>query len=307
MHPDDKPSGPLATVVLLCYNYETYIKEALRGLFAQTYAPLEIIIVDDCSTDRSAELIQGYLDQLGNPGNVRFVRNARNMVHPIPQVMPLVTGELVFILSGDDTMLPDMVSALVDAWQSDQTFLVTGNALYMDENSKYTNRAFRALEIAADDSLESLITNGSNACCFGAAMAFDIRLYKTFGWPPTDFLGCSDIVLPFYAYVLGRACFVNQPVIKYRVHSNNTSLSLQSEKESGEQRLLIEERSLQTHLRHAVFFEQELDRLSALDDGAYRERCSFFRPFIQAQVAEFGRKLVRNWRERHDLAKLPPG
>src|SRR5262249_59995767 len=100
------------TVVLLCYNYERFIDEALNGLFAQTWSALDAIIVDDCSSDRSPDIIATRLAQRGNPANIRFVRNPRNMVHPIPGILELIKGQSVIIVSADDVMLPHMVAPL---------------------------------------------------------------------------------------------------------------------------------------------------------------------------------------------------
>ena len=49
---------PLVTFALFAYNQERYIREAVEGAFAQTYEPLEIILSDDCSTDRTFEIMQ---------------------------------------------------------------------------------------------------------------------------------------------------------------------------------------------------------------------------------------------------------
>ena len=253
--------APPVTVVLLCFNYERYIDEALNGVFAQTYRPLDIIILDDCSSDRSAEIIEARLAQRGNPPNIRFVRNQRNMVHPIPGILGMIKGQFVILTSADDVMLPHMVEKLVQTWVQQKVSLVTANALYIDDKSNYLDRTFRPLGLPADDSFETLARDGGNACCFGAAMGFERAIYETFGWPPTDFLECSDIVLPFYAYLLGGARFINEPLIKYRVHSRNTSLSLLGEKTTGEEQLLALDRSLTNHLKHAIFFDEELDRL----------------------------------------------
>jgi len=46
---------PLVTFALVAYNQEQYIREAVEGAFAQTYEPLEIILSDDCSSDRTVE------------------------------------------------------------------------------------------------------------------------------------------------------------------------------------------------------------------------------------------------------------
>ena len=53
--PDERP---LVTFALFAYNQEQFIREAVEGAFAQTYEPLEIILSDDCSTDRTFEIMQ---------------------------------------------------------------------------------------------------------------------------------------------------------------------------------------------------------------------------------------------------------
>jgi glycosyltransferase involved in cell wall biosynthesis len=293
--------APLVTVALLCYNYERYVDEALSGLFAQTYRPLDIIIVDDCSSDRSAEIIEARLAQRGNPPNIRFVRNQKNMVHPIPGILDMIKGQFVILVSADDVMLPHMVERLARTWIEERVALVTGNAFYIDEKSNYLDRTFRPLGLPVDDTFETLARDGSNACCFGAAMGFDRAIYETFGWPPTEFLECSDIILPFYAYFLGGARFVREPLLKYRVHSRNSSLSLLSEKTAGEAQLLASERSWKNHLAHAIFFDEEIDRLRELSSERFAALANRIRPLVQTQITEMGRKLVKTRKELHQL------
>lgn len=294
---------PLITVVLLCFNYEKFVDEALAGLFAQTWQPLDVIIVDDCSTDRSAEIIEARLAKRGNPPHIRFVRNARNMVHPIPGVLGLIKGRFVIVASADDVMLPHMVETMARTWIEEKVSVVTGNALYIDDKSNYLYRTFRPLGVPADDAFETLARDGTNACCFGAAMGFESAIYETFGWPPTDFLECSDIILPFYGYFLGGARFVHEPLLKYRVHSRNSSLSLQSEKLDGEAQLLANDRSWRNHIAHAVFFDQEIDRLLAMGPDRFAEPARRVRSLVKTQITEMARKLDRNRRELHQLRR----
>lgn len=293
--------APPVTVVLLCYNYERYVDEALNGLFAQTYRPLDIIILDDCSSDRSAEIIEARLAQRGNPSNIRFVRNQKNMVHPIPGILGMIKGDFVILLSADDVMLPHMIERMAQIWVEQRVSLVTANAFYIDEKSNYLDRTFRALGLPADDSFETLARDGSNACCFGAAMGFERAIFEIFGWPPTDFLECSDIILPFYAYFLGGARFIREPLLKYRVHSRNSSLSLLAEKVTGEAQLLASERSWRNHLAHAIFFSEELDRLHSTSPERFAALANKVRPLIGTQISEMARKLVRNRRDLHLL------
>lgn len=303
MTPPAQSQPPLITVVLLCYNYEIFVDEALAGLFAQTYQPLDVIIVDDYSTDRSAEIIAARLAERGNPPNVRFVRNQRNMVHPIPGVLELIKGRFVIVASADDVMLPHMIETMAKTWLDQKVSLVTGNALYIDDKSNYLERTFRPLAQAADDSFETLARDGGNACCFGAAMGFEHAIIETFGWPPTDFLETSDIILPFYAYFLGGARFIHEPLLKYRVHSRNSSLSLLSEKTIGEAQLLAADRSLRNHVSHAIFFDQELDRLQAMAPNRFSALTNRMRPLVKTQISEMARKMDRNRRELHELRR----
>ena len=294
--------APPVTVVLLCFNYERYIDEALNGVFAQTYRPLDIIILDDCSSDRSAEIIEARLAQRGNPPNIRFVRNQRNMVHPVPGILGMIKGRFVIVVSADDVMLPHMVERLVQTWLQQKVSLVTANALYIDEKSNFLGRTFRPVGLPADDSFETLARDGGNACCFGAAMGFERAIYETFGWPPTDFLETGDIILPFYAYLLGGARFVHEPLLKYRVHSRNASLSLLGEKTTGEEQLLALDRSLTNHLAHAIFFDEELDRLRS-QSPRYSAIAERIQPLVGTQIIEMARKSVRNRRDLHQLRR----
>jgi glycosyltransferase involved in cell wall biosynthesis len=295
---------PLISIILLCYNYEKYINESLEGLFAQTYSPLDIIILDDFSSDQTAEIIESKLAKLPDSSNIRFVRNRRNMVHPIPAVLGMVKGSFVIISSGDDIMLPQMVEEMVRAWLKQNVSLVTANAFYIDDQSNSLNRTFRDPSAPADVSFETLARDGANACCFGAAMGFERALCDTFGWPPTHLLGTSDIVLPFYAHLLKGVHFINRPLLKYRVHSKNASLSLLTEKSTGEDKLHAIDRSLVTHLTHAVFFQEEIDRLQSEAPMRYARVAKRISPLLMVQMAEMAKKLIRN---RRELDKLQRG
>ena len=55
---DTNTDRPLVTFALFAYNQEQHIREAVDGAFSQTYEPLEIILSDDCSTDRTFEIMQ---------------------------------------------------------------------------------------------------------------------------------------------------------------------------------------------------------------------------------------------------------
>ncbi|MDF5726195.1 MAG: glycosyltransferase family A protein [Rhizonema sp. PD37] len=53
---------PLVSVIIPAYNYAKYLAETLDSAFAQTYRPLEVIVMDDGSTDYTAEIVRAYPD-----------------------------------------------------------------------------------------------------------------------------------------------------------------------------------------------------------------------------------------------------
>lgn len=104
-------SYPLVSVIIPAYNAESYIDEALRSVLAQRYANLEVIVVDDGSTDRTADRVATYRPRVncyhqtnsgGYPGSPRNT----GIKH--------CSGEYICFLDADDIMLPDRVEKQAD-------------------------------------------------------------------------------------------------------------------------------------------------------------------------------------------------
>jgi glycosyltransferase involved in cell wall biosynthesis len=89
---------PLLTFALFAYNQEQFIAEAVQGALSQTYSPLEIILSDDCSPDRTFEIMQEMASKYNGPNRVIVRRNERNLglIGHINLVMEIVQGELIF-------------------------------------------------------------------------------------------------------------------------------------------------------------------------------------------------------------------
>jgi glycosyltransferase involved in cell wall biosynthesis len=285
---------PLISVILLCYNHEKFVAEALRGVLAQTYAPLDIVVVDDCSTDKTAEIVDEVLSNHPDRPVGRWIRNPQNLTWwgACPVGLAAARGDFVVLSCGDDIMLPDMVAEMADVWRQQNVSLVTTNVDYIDENSNPMGRTARDCNIEADDSFETLARDGANACCFGAAIGFERDVYSTFGLPPA-YLGAIDIMLPFYAYLLKGARFVRKPLLKYRVHAQNGSMSLAAEKTDGVDKLRIHERIFNSHLAHAVLMLEELDRLASTMPARYAQLADKIDPLLNIQTVEIAKKLVK--------------
>ena len=215
--------------------------------------------------------------------------------------LEMAKGAFIFVSHGDDIMLPGMVDEVVWTWHNKRVSLVTTNAYYIDENSNSLNRTFRDVNQSVDDSFETLARDGANACCFGPAIGFERAIYDKFGWVPDSLRG-YDVIYPFYAYLLKGAKFINKPLLKYRVHNQNTSLSLAAERATSRERVRIQERIYLNHLAHATLMEEELDRQRLADPERYNEMAERIKPLLNIQLAEMAKKLVRISRESGTIA-----
>lgn len=103
---------PLVTVVIPAHNAERFIAEAIESVLAQTYEPLETIVVDDGSTDRTAEIAGRYPEVTllrRKNGGAAAARNAGVAVG---------SGKLLAFHDADDAMLPDRLRIQVDHLRS---------------------------------------------------------------------------------------------------------------------------------------------------------------------------------------------
>lgn len=106
-----KISPPLVSFVLLTYNQQEFVQEAVRSALLQTYQPLEIVISDDASTDRTFENARAVIDEYKGPHSVIGCVNSRNMgtnAH-LNVAVRKAKGEFIVVAAGDDVSLPGRV------------------------------------------------------------------------------------------------------------------------------------------------------------------------------------------------------
>ncbi len=102
----------LVSVVIPCFNVVELLPKALDSVLAQTHQDLDIICVDDGSTDRTGELVQGYVERTG--GRVRLLSTTNRGASAARNAgMQATTGEFIQFLDADDTIEPGKIAAQV--------------------------------------------------------------------------------------------------------------------------------------------------------------------------------------------------
>jgi glycosyltransferase involved in cell wall biosynthesis len=130
------PAGalPLVTIVALCYNHRRFLAEALDSILAQTYTNVEVWLVDDASTDGSAEILQQYAARNSAWRLLLLPENVGNC-RAFNQAFRQSQGEFIIDFATDDVLLPDRVTRQVQAFQKlDASYgVVYSNAELLDE------------------------------------------------------------------------------------------------------------------------------------------------------------------------------
>lgn len=108
---------PLVSVIIPNYNHALYLRQRLDSVFNQTYRNFEVIILDDCSTDNSMEIISRYKNNPHLSHIVANVTNSGNTFNQWNKGFSLAKGEIIWIAESDDycelTMLDELVKAYI--------------------------------------------------------------------------------------------------------------------------------------------------------------------------------------------------
>ncbi len=133
-------SNPLVSIICLCYNHKKFVVEALHSVINQTYPKIELIIVDDCSSDSSVLEIKQWL--LDYP-NIVFIENKRNIgnTKSFNTAFKQSKGEFIIDLAADDMLHPNAIELQLKAFRTSpykNLGIVYGNVeLIFEDNSHF--------------------------------------------------------------------------------------------------------------------------------------------------------------------------
>jgi glycosyltransferase involved in cell wall biosynthesis len=129
---------PLVTVVCLCYNHARFIREALDSVLNQTSKNLEIIIVDDFSTDNSREIIEEYVRKYPQ---LKYLPNEKNLGNcsAFNRAWEISKGEYLIDFATDDILMPERISEQITTFEKlDKSYgIIYTDAELIDDNGRH--------------------------------------------------------------------------------------------------------------------------------------------------------------------------
>lgn len=220
-----KDIHPVLTFAVFAYNQEQYIAEAVQGALSQTYAPLEVILSDDCSSDRTFEIMQELASAYDGHHKVIVRQNEHNLglgAH-INRVMELAHGQLIVAAAGDDISLPHRTERL---WNE---YLKCGRKAYSIFSNEYLidgsgNKRAHGRQMSPD--MEKLTLDWfvkHQASITGSSHVWHRDVFDVFG-PLGDGIVSEDVAIPFRSLLLGSISYIHEPLVLRRYTGENLSM-----------------------------------------------------------------------------------
>ena len=218
--------GPLMSFVLIAYNQEKFIRDAVIGAFSQTFSPLEIILSDDCSSDRTFEIMEELANDYEGQHKIILNRNKHNLglAAHVNKVMTIVQSDLVVLAAGDDVSFPERAQASWDLLSSNSDCTaVSFSTITFTKDYDTIARPTSLANSFEKYSIDQLIKN----CEFhinGAARTFRRSVFEKFG-PLSPDSPTEDSTILLRCLLAGPVIKHNDPLVYYRIHGKNLSAS----------------------------------------------------------------------------------
>ncbi len=205
---------PLVSIALATYNGEKYLTQLLGSVFNQTYQNIEIIAIDDCSSDKTAEILEEFRINNGlkysiNEKNLGFVKN-------FEKALSLCTGEYIALADQDDVWFPEKIETLLNSIGNH--LLIHSDAVLIDVDNKTIATSFSEFsnkKIQLTSFKDLLFYNSVTGCT-----AMFHRKLLELALPFPDKILYHDWWLALIAARENSIKYLPEVLLQYRQHQN---------------------------------------------------------------------------------------
>lgn len=216
---------PLVTFALFAYNQEKFIREAVDGAFSQTYEPLEIILSDDCSSDRTFEIMQEMAAEYDGPHEVRVRQSEVNLgtLSHVLAAMAEARGDYMVIAAGDDISEASRTTTLIHFMRGNSLDVASSRA------TKFTVSGDQKVYIGKTDILNTrkeFVFGERISRIHGATAAYKLKCFKNLKIKHRHAL-LEDTFFELVSHLnSNHVGFLPNCLIEYRIHAGNSSPKL---------------------------------------------------------------------------------
>jgi glycosyltransferase involved in cell wall biosynthesis len=213
---------PLISVFMKSYNHDRFISEAIESVIGQSFEDLELIIVDDGSTDSSRQIIDSYEQQ---DSRIRSILHERNLgiTKVVNDGINASQGKYIAQIDSDDVWVEDKLQKQLAVFDGNENLIVWSEGELIDHNGKLLGETF-------SESVRSVAKKKSGNI-FQQLLARNYIFGSTLLYKKANLSGLRyDEGLLYnndYKFLLELArkcsfCYCAEPLARYRIHSENT-------------------------------------------------------------------------------------
>jgi alpha-1,3-rhamnosyltransferase len=213
----------LVSIIIPSYNHQQYVAQAITSVLDQTWPKVDLIVIDDASSDESARVISRILAERGG---FRFIQRPRNkgLISSLNQGIDMAEGDYFCELASDDFLTPDSIIDRVRFLAAHQdhvalfadAFLVKGNretdSCILDEKRRSLFRQPDPLPLILQGVLPIFATG-----------MFRMDILKKIGGFDPRYRCYEDLEMPALLCLAGKVGFLDKPVLCRREHATNVS------------------------------------------------------------------------------------
>lgn len=215
----------LVSIVVSNYNNEKYIEECLDSLINQSYENIEIIIIDDCSTDNSVDIINSWINKINNynKDKITFLKMPKNMGFSgaVTVGMYLAKGEYIAIQDGDDISHNKRIETQVKYLQDNNDIMMVGSNYSVFRNYIEEAKTVPNFVVYGKTKIEEEFGNGNSPVSFGTIL-FKGEVFDKVGGLTRKLEGAEDYEFIAKSLIYGINN-INEPLYYYRSHKDQRS------------------------------------------------------------------------------------
>ena len=153
---------PLVSVIIPVYNAHNSITKTLQSVINQTYTNLEIVVVNDGSTDDSLDIIKTYAAE--DPRIVVFNKQNEGLVQARKSGIDIATGKYIQYLDSDDIMHEDAITRLVAKAEETQADMVVAPFMFCYDGEFHKSTFFDFVELSGVEFLKNILLKKAYWC-----------------------------------------------------------------------------------------------------------------------------------------------
>lgn len=213
---------PKVSVLMPNYNCEQYLAEAIESILNQSFTDFEFIIVDDCSTDHSWEIIQDYAKR---DGRIVALRNEENLkiCKTLNRGLEIAKWEYIARMDSDDISMPERLGKQIDFLNTNtDVWIIWTNCYFIDSNwIKWDEKKYPENNKSIKESI--WVRNPF----LHPSVIFKKECYKTLWWYNEDYIYAEDLELWIRYWKDYNVYNIQENLLAYRMFWLNATLQKQ--------------------------------------------------------------------------------